>query len=262
MRNSVEFDSTLSKFGIGLFETIKIEEQKPLSLDLHMNRIINSIKELNIDIDILDRNKYLKDEKYFDDIRVFLEHKILSYLVENNIVNKALRLTVFDKGYNISVRDIPYNKNSYEKGFRLNISPIKRGNSIIYKHKTTNYFENIYTKNYAKQLGFDDGIFLDLNDVILECSMSNIFFIKENTIYTPSSELPILNGTMKTKILNICNEISIEVVECHIKRDKLKEFDFVFITNSLMEIMKVTEIDGILYNEKNVVLNKIFKYLY
>ena len=82
----------------------------------------------------------------------------------------------------------------------ITISPIKRGDSIIYRHKTTNYYENIYTKRYASENNFDDGIFVNQQDIILECSMSNIFFIKEDKIYTPHRNLPILNGIMKEHI--------------------------------------------------------------
>ena len=51
MKNNISFNSKLSKFGIGLFETIKIENE-PIDFDLHMNRLYNSVRDLNIKIDI------------------------------------------------------------------------------------------------------------------------------------------------------------------------------------------------------------------
>ncbi len=288
MKNSASFNSDLSKFGIGLFETIKVEKY-PIDLDLHMDRMFNSIKELNINI------QYSKE---------FLKNEILKYIYINDIENKALRLTVFDEGYNISIRDIPYNNETYEKGFKLIISPIKRGNSIIYKHKTTNYYESIYSKRYAirdipynnetyekgfkliispikrgnsiiykhkttnyyesiyskryaNERGFDDGLFVDTDGKILECSMSNIFFIKGNCIYTPSSNLPILNGIMKKRILDICGEMNIPLVEKNIKIRDIADYDFVFVTNSLMNVMKVTQIEDIFYETSNDLFDKI-----
>ena len=71
MKSNVSFNSTLTKFGIGLFETIKVTDY-PLDLDLHMNRLFNSIKELNLSIEndkefyketIL---KYIKEGDYVD----------------------------------------------------------------------------------------------------------------------------------------------------------------------------------------------------
>ncbi|SCG96697.1 MULTISPECIES: aminotransferase class IV [unclassified Romboutsia] len=241
MKSSVSFNSELSKFGIGLFETIKIEND-PLDLDLHMDRLFNSIKELNFNI------KYSKED---------LKKEVIKYINDNNIKNKALRLTVFDEGYNISIRDVAYSKETYEKGFKLIISPIKRGNSILYKHKTTNYYENIYTKRYASSKGYDDGLFVDCDGNILECSMSNIFFIKDNTIYTPNKELPLLNGIMKKRILDICEELNIELIEKNIRIKDIEEYDFAFITNSLMKAIKVTQIEQKVYNSSNELFDKI-----
>ncbi len=245
MKNNISFNSDLCKFGIGLFETIKVTN-RPIDFDIHMDRIFNSIKELKLNIKLE---------------REFIENEILNYIQNNNIINKALRLTVFDEGYNISTRDILYTQDIYIKGFKLNISPIKRGNSILYKHKTTNYFENIYTKNYANENGFDDGIFLNSQGTILECSMSNIFFIKDDILLTPSSNLPILNGTKKKRIIEACQELNINVEEVEINVNEIHKFDFVFISNSLMGAMKVSQIEEILYDDKNIIFDKIIQAL-
>lgn len=243
MKNSVSFNSELGKFGIGLFETIKVEKSKPICIEMHLDRLFNSSNELNISI------KYSKEE---------LNKIVNKYIIDNKITRKAIRISIFDEGYNISHRDLIYTEKLYEKGFKVMISPIKRGDSILYRHKTSNYFENIYTKKYASSKGFDDGVFIDLNDNILECSMSNIFFIKDNKIYTPSSKYPILNGIMKKRIVALCGELNIEVIETDIKITEIKNFKYCFVSNSLMGIMKVTQIEQFNFEKEN----KLFDYLW
>lgn len=245
MKNNISFNSSLSKFGIGLFETIKIENE-PIDFELHINRLYSSVKDLNIKT-IVDKNTLIEE--------------VLIYIKENNIKHKALRITLFDEGYNISTRDIIYNDKMYNEGFKLTISPIKRADSIIYRHKTTNYFENIYTKDYAVKRGFDDAIFLNTEGKILECSMCNIFFIKDNKIYTPKDELPILNGIMKKRIEDICVELNIELIKSEICIDEIKDFEFSFVTNSLMGAMKVQSIENIKYNNDNILFKKILSKL-
>ena len=137
------------------------------------------------------------------------------------------------------------------------LSPIKRGESIIYRHKTTNYYENIYTKKYANKNGFDDGLFLDTFNNVLECSMSNILFIKNNIVYTPSSELPLLNGIVKKRIIDICSELGIKLIEKEINIEDIRNFDFAFVTNSLMSAVKVTQIEDIYFESSNEVFEKI-----
>ena len=58
MKNKVSFDSQLTKFGIGLFETIRVEKTA-LDLDEHMDRMFKSIEllKLNIEYD----KKFLKE---------------------------------------------------------------------------------------------------------------------------------------------------------------------------------------------------------
>ncbi|MCC0644469.1 MULTISPECIES: aminotransferase class IV [unclassified Clostridioides] len=246
MKNNLSFNSSLSKFGIGLFETIKVKDGIAIDLNTHIDRMLNSITCLDLNINYEKR---------------FLIDEIVKYIEKENIINKALRITVFDEGYNISIREIPYNKEAYNKGLKLTISPIVRGDSLIYRHKTTNYFENIYTKNIANKNGYNDGIFINSDGVILECSMSNIFFIGGSKVYTPSSKLPILNGTIKKRIIKICDELHIELVENEINISEISSFDFVFVTNSLMGAMKVTEIDKTEFNKENVIFNKIIERL-
>ncbi|MDX5700925.1 aminotransferase class IV, partial [Clostridioides difficile] len=91
MKNNVGFDSSLSKFGIGLFETIRVKNGIAIDLNIHIERMISSINCLDLDIN------YKKD---------FLINEIVTYIKKENVINKALRITVFDEGYNISIRDI------------------------------------------------------------------------------------------------------------------------------------------------------------
>lgn len=240
MKNSVSFNSNLSRFGIGVFETIKVTD-RPLYLEYHLNRAFNSIFELDI---------ITKVRK--EDLRKY----ILDYIKDNNIQNKALRVTIFDEGYNLSTRDIIYDENSYRKGFDLTISPIKRGKSILNYHKTTNYFENIYSKNYASKNNFDDSVFIDYKGNILECSFSNIFFIKDKTIVTPDKSLPILNGITRKRVISFCIG-KFDIIYENINIEDIKRFDFCFITNSLMGCMRVNKIDDHFFERKNEIFEII-----
>lgn len=240
MKNNASFESSLFKFGIGLFETIKIINGYPIFIDEHMDRMYNSIRELDINFKISKDTikdeifKYIKNEEY-----------------------KALRITIFDEGYNLSFRDIHYKPEDYINGYKMNIAPIKRGNSFIYKHKTTNYIENIYSKKYAKDNGYDEALFINMENKILEGSMTNIFFIKNKKIYTPKEDMYILPGIIRNEIIKITRDLNMEMLECEIDLKEIHEFDFCFITNSLMDIIKVNNIQGIQYEKENNVFNQI-----
>ena len=62
---------------------------------------------------------------------------------------------------------------------------------------------------------------------------------------------------MKKRILDICGEMNIPLVEKNIKVRDIADYDFVFVTNSLMNVMKVTQIEDIFYETSNDLFDKI-----
>ena len=84
MKNNISFNSKLSKFGIGLFETIKIENE-PIDFDLHMNRLYNSVRDLNIKIDI-DKST-LKDKVLEKTVK--LDNNLLGTIAVANVDEKS-----------------------------------------------------------------------------------------------------------------------------------------------------------------------------
>ena len=234
MKNNVSFNSGLAKFGMGLFETMQIIDEKPIFINEHIDRLYNSINELELP---------------FNTDSQTLRNSILNQC--KGYTNKAIRVTVFDEGYNFSLRDIPYTQKEYLRGFDLTIAPFLRGNNSIYKHKTTNYFENIICKTNAQKNNCDEAVITNYENIVLEGSMSNIFFIKNDTLYTPNKNLNILSGIIRDKIIEIAEKNHISISEEPIEIAKIKEFKSCFITNSLINLMNVNRIDDKMFYKDN-----------
>ncbi|OCL25368.1 hypothetical protein U472_13535 [Orenia metallireducens] len=234
MKNNISFDSELAKFGRGLFETIKVWNSQPIFLKEHIDRLYNSIQELKVPFDMS------KEE---------LISKILSYT--EGLKYQALRVTVCAEGYNFSLRDINYSSGDYEAGYRVKVASFKRGTSPLYRHKTANYWENIYARREAIDSGYNEALLLNTDDKVLEGSVSNIFFIKNDILYTPSKELDLLPGIIRTKVIEIANKLNIEIKLEVIGIDEIANFDFAFLTNSLIDLMKVRSIEGVEYDQHN-----------
>ena len=66
--------------------------------------------------------------------------------------------------------------------------------------------------------------------------MTNLFFIKNEILYTPSLDLNILQGVTRGIIIKISNSLGIKVQEGHFYKKDLLESDSIFFTNSLMKI--------------------------
>ena len=74
--------------------------------------------------------------------------------------------------------------------------------------------------------------------------MSNIFVVTESTLRTPREDSGILLGITRGTILELASELGIDAVEHDIKLEELSMAEEAFLTNSLIEVMPLTEVEG------------------
>ena len=219
----IELDEGYS-FGLGLFETILLYKGKPVFLDEHLARINKSIEDLGWNIEKLEK----------DEIFQYLDNN------KNNLEYEVLKIVLSEKNRLFLKREYTYTEKDYQKGFSLNISEVKRNETSIFTfHKTLNYGDNILEKRKSKKLGYDEPIFLNSKNQITEGTTSNIFAVVGDKIYTPNLSCGLLNGIVRQYIISNYN-----VIESEIDLEFLKNFDEIFLTNSLFGIMPVSSIDN------------------
>jgi 4-amino-4-deoxychorismate lyase len=91
----------------------------------------------------------------------------------------------------------------------------------------------------------------------MEGTFTNIFFVKNSVIYTPSLECGLLPGIIREKVINLANDLSIEIrINAYSAQDLLKA-DEIFITNSLMEIMPVSGLENRIFALESNSVTKI-----
>jgi Branched-chain amino acid aminotransferase/4-amino-4-deoxychorismate lyase len=217
------------QYSQGLFETFIYNGDTP-SLERHLKRLNNSSKELfDIELDLdnikttlnqYPKNTVLKLLVAYDETKIFYEKP---------------------KTYKVYIKN--REKGPIPSVVSLTISPYKRhSKDIPIYHKTTNYLLNTLAKRKAQEMGFFDGIFLNENDDIQECSSSNIIFEKDGKYYSPYIQSGILFGiTLQT----LKDHINIEFLPIKVK--DLKEFERAFILNSVIGVKSIKSIDHINY---------------
>ncbi|GAI43845.1 unnamed protein product, partial [marine sediment metagenome] len=139
----------------------------------------------------------------------------------------------------------PYPEQVYEKGFRAVVSSIRRNSqSPLSRLKSANYLENMLAKQEARAAGVDEAICLNEKGLLAEASMSNIFLVNDGILRTPGEQSGILPGITREVVLELASQLGINTFEQDIRLDELFQAQEAFLTNSLMEIMPLTEIDG------------------
>lgn len=253
------------QFGLGAFETIAVEAGKPIFLDKHLKRLERAAEFLRLgtlsERGITEKQilRYLEEQAQLPESREnFANMTQLPESRENfsDIIHCALKIMLSKENVVFSMRANPYTPEQYEKGFVLDISPVKRNetSSLVY-YKTMNYGDCILEKRNAVAAGVDERLFLNTKDQICEGTVSNIFFVKQGKLYTPEIRCGLLPGILREYI---CETQHVE--ETTIYPENLKAYEECFVTNSLMGIMPVRQVGEILFTEEKVIQALMAKY--
>ena len=109
--------------------------------------------------------------------------------------------------------------------------------------KSLNYIESILAVQQAASAGMDDGIIIDFQGAVAECSASNLFAILGERLVTPTTRAA-LPGITRQTVLEIAAELDIEALERDIWPQELYLADAIFQTGSGAGIVPVGSIDG------------------
>ena len=211
-------------FAQGVFETILIKKEA-IFLEEHIDRLNKSIDIMNLGEHI--NTKFIKN-----------------FIKEEKLKNIVLKIVVTEKNIVFSTREIKYSKEDYENGFKLKLSYVLRNpTSRMTYIKSLSYNENLYEYNKANKEGFNEVVFLNIYGNIAEGATSNIFIIKDKKIYTPKISDGILPGVVRNWVIE-----NFKVCEKHLNIKVLYSADEVFITNSVLGIMKVVQFEEKKYN--------------
>ena len=243
-------------FGDGIFETMIINNKKPVMWNYHIDRLNSGLDAIKISFDT---SKLLQQ---------------LESLIQYNNITKAIAKIIITRGIGskgylpnqnnqptliIELKEIPKIKHNID----LYVSSYKKTNisSAPINMKLIQSMNSILSKMEAQNNHCDDGLLLNNDNFITETSSSNIFWVKNDIIYTPDLKLGLLEGTMRKFILN-----EFEVKEIKANINELSLADEVFISNSVSLLQNVKNIKPYKFSYSNhkyydMILLHIQKYI-
>ncbi len=281
-------------YGDGIFETILCHNNILFYWHQHYQRLLTSAKKLQIacadeqtfldDIRcLLSKNKQNNNETFVLKIILTRGSSERGYVFEKNITNTT---RVFAKNISskpgIFTKNITSNRLVILSTLDFNYSSLLTGklstgelfvckqqvsiNESLAGLKHLNRLENVMARNEWSAAGSDknnkiaDGLMLNANQHVIEGSMSNLFAIKDNQLFTPELSQSGVNGVMRDVIINLLEKNKIQLSIVNINMDELLAMDAIFISNSLIGMKSINKIAMIQYHD-NSLLNRIFKLL-
>lgn len=232
-------------YGDGVFETVRIHEGHSMWLDRHLARLADSCRQIRLPLP--DKQWPAIFQKVIDKNRV--DHALIRLTLSRG--GRGGESATPDAGAGPTVvlfpRPLPHvTPAQRRKGVKLTIVTIRRPSPLSHpaQAKTLNYLNNLLAKQEAAERDAFEGLMLTTGGHLAECSMSNVFFIKDRVLYTPSLACGVLPGITREVVLDVAPTLGLQPREGRYRPESLYEADECFLTSSGVGILPVETIDG------------------
>ncbi len=128
-------------------------------------------------------------------------------------------------------------------GIRLIVSAPARGWEDAYQVKSSCLLQSVLGRMDCRRQGADDILFLDVEGHVTETTASNVFCVRDGSLYTPPAGRNVIAGVTRGCILEAAYRHKIPVFEQPLTPGELLAADEVFIANSVIEVIPVVRID-------------------
>jgi branched-chain amino acid aminotransferase len=139
-----------------------------------------------------------------------------------------------------------YPREHYDRGVSAAIVRTRRNHPLALDPaiKSTNFLNNILAKIESLRAGAYEGILLNWKGYVAEGTISNVFAVKNGVLSTPHTSTGILEGVTRGLVLDLARKLGIRSREVLLRPKDLDDAEECFITNTTIEVLPVTIIDG------------------
>ena len=110
--------------------------------------------------------------------------------------------------------------------------------------KSTSYAVNMAAEAEARRRGVDEALFVDGDGIVLEGTVTNVWWRVGDTLFTPALDLGILAGVTRATLMELAPECGFSVEEGAYPLARLLESEEAFTSSSVREVMPLVEVDG------------------
>jgi len=228
-------------YGLGLFETMRAIHGKVFRLKDHIDRLLNSAAALSIPCGLT---------------ADFTENAVGQTLKANGLKNARMRMTLSGgpsaqpdspQGTLLitATEFTPYPKEYYDKGVRVALTDFRQNSKDpTCGHKTTCYAPRLLALKKAHEKLATEALWFTTENKLAEGSISNVFLVKDNVLYTPRADTPVLPGIARRTVLELAKKLNIKCLEQDLFVHDLLSAQEVFLTNVIMTVLPVTSIES------------------
>ncbi len=224
----------------GVYEVLRIYDGIPLFLEDHLERFETSAL-------LAGRNVRYNSSRIAGFITALIRDNEVS---EGNILIWS--------GDALLVCFVPHNYPGaewYETGVHCGILKAERDNPKAKVFQTS--VRQMADEMMAKQ-GFYEVLLVDRAGRITEGSRSNLFFVKNEQLFTPKAG-DVLSGITRKKIISLAQNQGIEVNETDVFLSEISQFQAAFLSGTSPKILPVSQVSDLRFNPKNSLVRQLME---
>lgn len=229
-------------YGDGLFETIRVYGKRPFQLDAHIDRLSWGARKIQLDLKISQTE--LK-RAVLETIRANEYPEAVARLtVTRGLTTERMKITPGAKQTIIVTVDefTGYPRHHYESG--VEVVTVTDGRGEFAMVKSLNFLSNVLARHEADGRGAFEALLVTRRGFVMEGAVSNCFLLLDGILITPPVGERVMPGITRELVLDLARKNGISAKEDSIMNEELEDAEEMFMTNSLMEVMPVTKLDG------------------
>jgi D-alanine transaminase/branched-chain amino acid aminotransferase len=231
---NLPIDTIELMYGFGVYENLKIRNNKLYFVSDHVKRLFYSAKQ----IDLKHQFKQKEVEKWIKEL-----------ISKNKLETANIKMIILGgnepKLFIFALNPLFVEKKDYRDGVKAITFKYER---FAPQAKTLNMLPSYIAYQKAKEADAIDALFIDRNGNITEGTRSNFFAIKGRTLYTPPTEL-VLSGITRQTVLGCAQKNGYKIIEKEISLKNVFDYDGAFFTNTSGKIVPIKMIDGENFDE-------------
>jgi branched-chain amino acid aminotransferase len=232
-------------YGDGVFEGIRFYNDRVFRLEEHIDRLWDSARSIALELPMS---------------KLELVAATLETIRQNDLHDGYIRLVV-TRGVGslglspescrrpsiiiIAATIALYPEDLYQKGLTLVTCSTRRTPpaALSPRVKSLNYLSNILGKLEAQNAGAGEGLMLNEQGYVTECTGDNIFIVKKGEISTPDLNSGILAGVTRAVVFELAEKLGIRAVERELIRHDIYTADECFLTGTAAEVIPAVQLD-------------------
>jgi 4-amino-4-deoxychorismate lyase len=246
-KEHIEISDRGFQYGDGLFETIEVRDGQAVFLERHLQRLNAGCQRLYIPFPDIEVLRFEAGE--LCRLSVGGTHPlraVLKIIITRGSGGRGYRQPdVIHPTRILSLHPYPDYPEVYrQQGIVVRICATRLGlNPALAGIKHLNRLEQVLARAEWNDSSIQEGLMLDVNGHVIEGTMTNLFYVKNNSLHTAMLVQSGVAGIMRGIIMKISVDCGFSVVEHEFTKDELLSADEVFVCNSIIGIWPVNQIE-------------------